>query len=169
MTKTTYITIGKIGAPHGVRGWVKVQAFSEHGPEAILDYLPWFVSIADAPFKPIKLESAHAHGKGLLAKFKGFDSPEVARALTNALLGVPRAQLPAPAENEYYWSDLIGLTVINQDGTVYGKVISLLETGSNDVLVVKGDKEHGIPFLLGSVIRKVDLEKQEIHVDWELI
>lgn len=169
MTKTTYITIGKIGAPHGVRGWTKVQAFSEHGPEAILDYLPWLIAIGGAPFKPIKLESAHAHGKGLLAKFEGYDSPEAVRALTNALLGVPRSQLPPPAAEEYYWSDLIGLTVINQDGAVYGKVISLLETGSNDVLVVKGEKEHGIPFLLGSVIQKVDLEKQEIHVDWELI
>ena len=83
------------------------------------------------------------------------------------MIAITRAQLPALPKNEYYWSDLEGLTVINQAGVVLGKVIYLIATGSNDVLVIKGDKELAIPYLQDEVITQVDLENGVIHVNWD--
>jgi 16S rRNA processing protein RimM len=84
-------------------------------------------------------------------------------------MAVKRTQLAKLKKNEYYCAELEGLTVINKDDKVLGKIIYLIETGSNDVLVVKGDKEHAIPYLLGDVVTSVDLVKQVMHVDWEEI
>ena len=161
-----YIKIGKLGSSYGVRGWIKVQSYTEFGL-GILDYKPWLISRDDIQWKPIEVESGRAHGNGIVVKFVGIETPEDAAKLTGNLIGVPRDRLPPTKENEYYWNDLEGATVIDKDGNVLGKVIYLMETGSNDVLVVKGEKEHAIPFLPGDVILSVDLEKKEIHVDWE--
>jgi len=109
------------------------------------------------------------HGKGIIVKFNGIHTPEEARQLTGKLIEIERSHLPTLPKNEFYWSDLEGLTVINKNGDILGKVIYLIETGSNDVLVVKGKREFAIPYLLGSVVTSVDLEKQEIHVSWDIL
>jgi len=163
-----YITVGKIGSTYGVHGWLKVKAYTEFG-DGILDYQPWYLSSGDNHWQEIKVEGSRMHGNIVLVKLAGIDNPEEARLFTGKTIAVTREQLPALKDNEYYWTDLIGLTVINKTGEIYGKVAFLIETGSNDVLVVKNDKEHAIPFLPGKVVLKVDLEKKEIHVDWELI
>ncbi|VVC76284.1 Ribosome maturation factor RimM [Aquicella siphonis] len=163
-----YIIVGKIGAAYGVHGWLKIYVYTEFD-SSILDYQPWHLQQNNGPWTPVNIESARAHGKGLIVKLTGINSPEEARQLTGALIAVTRSQLPRLKENEYYWSDLIGLTVINKNGATLGKVIYLMATGSNDVLVVKGDREHAIPYLPGKVVTRVDLDKQEIHVDWELL
>ncbi|MDP3686464.1 MAG: ribosome maturation factor RimM, partial [Sulfurimicrobium sp.] len=82
-------------------------------------------------------------------------------------IAVPRDALPEPAENEYYWSDLIGLCVFNTEQQDLGKVSGLLETGANDVLVVQGDRERLIPFV-PQVIQEVDLSAGTIRVEWGL-
>lgn len=166
-TNKDFIVIGKIGSTYGIHGWLKIHTYTEFGSN-LLEYQPWYLQGLNDKWDPIKIEDGKLYGKGLVAKFPGLDSPEEARLLTGKVIGIARSQLPALDENEYYWSDLIGLTVINQNGEALGKVIYLMETGSNDVLVVKGEKEHAIPFLLGKVIKNIDLAKQEIHVDWEL-
>ena len=76
-------------------------------------------------------------------------------------------QLPKTAKDEYYWSDLIGLTVETIDGVQFGMVDSLLETGANDVLIVQGERERVIPFLQGQTIISVDLDAGKIIVDWD--
>lgn len=162
-----YITVGKIGAVYGVHGWLKIHAYTEFETN-ILDYQPWYIQ-RDQTWVSMTIESARTMGRKLIVKLPGIDTPEDARHLTGSLIAVTRAQLPALKDNEYYWSDLVGLNVINQNGENLGKVIYLIATGSNDVLVIKGDKEHAIPYLPGKVVTSVDLEKQEIHVDWELI
>lgn len=163
-----FIIIGKLGAAYGVQGWLKVRAYTEFGAN-ILEYLPWYINTSplNDTFTPIKLESGRIHGNGIVAKLEGIDTPEKARLLTGKLIAITRSQLPVLKENEYYWSDLVGLTVINQKGEILGKVIYLIETGSNDVLVVKGEKEHAIPWIMNKVITGIDLQKQEIHVNWE--
>ena len=85
----------------------------------------------------------------------------------SALPSTPRNALPEPAENEYYWSDLIGLSVFNAEQQAFGKVSELLETGANDVLVVQGERERLIPFV-PQVIQEVDLAAGMIRVDWGL-
>jgi len=106
--------------------------------------------------------------KGLSAKLQGVDDRDGAEALRGLQVAVPRSELPEAGEDEYYWSDLIGLSVVNQQGVVLGKVTELMETGANDVLVVEG--EHGqrlIPFV-GQFVLNVNLAEASISVDWGL-
>ncbi|HTM64552.1 MAG TPA: ribosome maturation factor RimM [Gammaproteobacteria bacterium] len=167
-TNSTYIIIGKIGAPFGIKGWLKIQTFTEYGAD-ILEYSPWYLSSTDDKYQEITIEDAKEHGGGLIVKFTGVETPEEARLYTSKTINITRSQLPELAKNEYYWSDLVGLTVINQRGETLGKIIYLIETGSNDVLVVKGEKEIAIPYLPGSVVLNIDIDKQEMQVNWEEI
>ena len=75
--------------------------------------------------------------------------------------------LPLLKENEFYWTDLVGLTVVTVDGVVFGKVVRLLQTGANDVLVVKGDRERCIPYIRPNVVCRVSLQDKLIEVDWD--
>lgn len=169
MTKpTSPIKIGKLGSSYGIRGWIKVQSYTEFGIN-ILDYQPWFLSRDGEKWQTIQVEAGRLHGNRVIVKFAGINTPEEVSTLTGNLIWIERHQLPETSKDEYYWSDLEGLTVINKDGSILGQVSYLIATGSNDVLVVKGDKEHAIPFLQGDVILSVDLQKKEIQVDWEPI
>ncbi len=162
---SNYIVIGKIGATYGIKGWLKVISFTD--PVAgMLDYDLWYLE--DVPhWKSVKISAGREHGKGIVVHFDGFDTPEKARLLTGKKIAITRAQLPILTKQEYYWADLEGLTVINQAGEVLGKIIYLMETGSNDVLVVKGEKEIAIPYLPGDVVLSIDLETQIMHVKWD--
>lgn len=167
-TATVYVKVGKIGSTYGVKGWLKIQSYTEYGA-SILDYNPWYLVGTDGSRREIIVEEGRPHGKGIVAKLAGFDNPETARLLTGLVIEVDRALLAELPKDEFYWSDLEGLTVKQKNGDVLGKVRYMLATGANDVMVVKGDKEIAIPYLPGSVVLSVDLEKQEIIVDWELI
>lgn len=165
---TAYITVGKIGSPFGVHGWLKVRSYTELDA-SILDFKPWYISRDEEDWQAIAVEDGREQGNGMLIKFEGINTPEAARQLTGNVIGIQRDQLPQLTQGEYYWSDLIGLTVVNMQGEALGKVSYMIATGANDVLVIKGEKEHAIPYLPGDVIKHVDLAKQEIQVDWELI
>lgn len=163
----TYIEVGKIGTPFGVHGWLKIQSFTEFGA-SIFDFEPWYLSKDQKNWVIYQVEASKAHGKGFIVKIKGIDSPEAARSFTGYLIATTRDQLPTLGKNEYYWTDLIGLTVIDQHNHVLGKVKYLMETGSNDVLVIGGEQDFAIPYLLDDVILSIDLDKKEIHVCWEI-
>jgi 16S rRNA processing protein RimM len=160
------ILIGKIGAPYGIKGWVKIMAFNDSGND-ILDYKPWFLGDNRGNWKIADIESAKVYGKGYIAKFVKIDNPEDAKILTGKSLGINRSQLRSLPQDEFYWADLEGLTVINHEGKTLGTIIYLIETGSNDVIVVKGEKEHALPYLMGEVIKRVDLEARTMYVEWE--
>jgi 16S rRNA processing protein RimM len=162
------IKVGKIGSTYGVHGWIKVLSYTEYGA-SILDYKPWYLSKNEENWQPHVIEDGRMHNNRVIVKFQDINSPEEAALLTGNFVGIPRSLLPVLEKNEFYWSDLEGLTVINKNGDVLGTVIYLMATGSNDVLVIKGEKEHAIPYLPGDVILEINLEKKEIHVDWELI
>ncbi len=164
----THIVVGKVGSTYGIQGWLRIHAFTDWGAN-ILNYKPWYLRFASEPWKSYQVEQGRIHGKGVIAKFAGINSPEEARLLTGAMVAIERSQLPPLKKNEYYWADLIGLTVLNKRGERLGEVIYLMATGSNDVLVVKGETEFAIPYLFDKVILEINLEKREIHVDWELI
>lgn len=107
------------------------------------------------------------HGKGVIALLADCSDRDQARALTGCEIGISRDALPAAQPGEYYWHDLQGLKVVTLAGEALGSVDHLIETGANDVLVVKGDRERLIPFVMGQVIVQVDLEQGEIRVDWD--
>jgi 16S rRNA processing protein RimM len=168
MDKTSeYIVLGKIGSTYGIKGWLKVFSFTENAAN-LFQYTSWYIEDGHH-WKPITYTSGRPHGKGIIVKFSGVETPEEARKLTGKKIAIKRSALPALDKNEYYWRDLEGLTVINQEGVTLGTVIYLIETGTNDVLVVKGEKEFAIPYLLNNVIKYIDLEKRIISVDWEVL
>jgi len=158
------IVLGKLSAPFGVRGWSKVTSFTEP-PEGILDYKDWSV-VKNGSARTLKVLQGKPHGKFIVVQFDGINDRDEAAALTHAEIQVHRSQLPESSDG-YYWADLIGLNAVTKDGVELGVVESLMETGANDVLVVKGDRDRLIPWIENDVIVQVDLAGKILTVDWD--
>lgn len=159
------VVMGKVVAAHGIRGWIKIQVFTEY-LDSLLDYDTWYLADGQS-WQPRKVIAANVNGKVLVAKLQDIADRTAAEKYKGLLVAVPREQLPPTEEDEYYWSDLIGMAVENQAGDKLGAVESLLETGANDVLVVRGEQgELLIPFV-ASVIQQVSLKDKTIRVDWQ--
>lgn len=166
-TDKEYVIIGKLGKPYGIKGWLKVLSFTDP-KENLFQYIPWALN-ESGQWKSITVEDGKHHGNGLIVKLAGLNTPEEARLFTGKSIAVPRSTLPALQNNEFYWSDLEGLTVVDDDtDQILGTISYLMETGSNDVMIVKGEKELAIPYLPGSVVKKVDLANKIIRVHWDL-
>jgi 16S rRNA processing protein RimM len=159
------IIIGKVGAPHGVRGWVSIHSFTQPR-ENILDYLPWLIKRGHT-WQAIDVLDVREQSKNMLALFANCADRDVAREYVNAELAIPRERLPVLPKNEFYWSDLTGVTVTTTNGKVLGKIDHLFATGANDVLVVNGDKEYLVPYVKDLVIKNVDLKAGTMTVDWD--
>lgn len=157
------IALGYVSAVHGVKGWVKIRSWTRP-MEAILDYQPWLLG---EDRQSVKLIDGRKQGKGLVVQLPGSDDREQARLLVGQQIHVRRDQMPATAPDEYYWSDLIGLEVYTLSGELLGKVDELMETGANDVLVIKGQREHLVPFVHGEFVKNVSFEDGRIDVDWD--
>jgi len=158
-----WVVMGRVAAPFGIKGWVKVQPFSED-PGTLMDFESWRIGRGEQQVH-FTVEAIQDHSNTLVAKLVGIDDRDSAYALRGQEISVARSELPPPEENEYYWSDLIGLKAVNREGIELGRVDSLLETGAQDVLVVKGKREHLIPFV-SAYVGKVDLAAGQIEVDW---
>ena len=134
--------------------------------EAVLNYDRWLLSGKDG-WHEATVAEGQRHGKTVIVRINGYDDRDKAAGLIGTEIGVPRDELPETDSDQYYWSDLEGLSVVDRHGTELGKVDYLLETGANDVMVVKGETERLIPFVMDKVVLGVDLAKGEIRVDWE--
>lgn len=158
------VIMGRIVAPYGVKGWVKVLPETEL-IDGLLEYNTWQVG-KDGNWRGIKLKSGKVHNDVLVVKLEGINDRDAAFACKGQQVAVPRNSLPTLDGTEFYWSDLTGLTVTNQQNIDFGKVVDVFETGANDVVVVKGEVDRLIPFTEQTVIT-VDLEKQTMLVDWD--
>ena len=159
------VILGRIVGLFGVRGWVKIHSYTEPR-EALLDYRDWLLG-REGTWQQVELVEGRQHGKGIVVRLQGIEDRDAAAELLGSEIGVDRDTLPEPEEGRYYWADLEGLTVENEDGTELGKVAYLMATGANDVLVVDGPVERLIPFVPDTVILDVDLAAGVIRVDWE--
>ncbi|VAW53927.1 16S rRNA processing protein RimM [hydrothermal vent metagenome] len=170
------IILGRITGVYGVKGWVKI--FSHTDPmEAIVDFSPWYIRAEgrkQAQWTKVKLKTGKRHAKTVVAKLEHCNDRDQAMAYVGNEIAVELQQLEKQREEDtYYWRDLIGLRVTNQQGIELGTVKTLLETGANDVLVVvfeeEGEtKERLIPWTMDIAIVAVDIEKGSIEVDWEI-
>ena len=161
-----YVILGQVAGVFGVKGWVKIRSDTEPR-DNILHYSPWYLHQHDN-WASRRVVASQRQSKGLIVQFEGITDRDSAATLVGCDIGVLRAQLPPAAEGEYYWADLIGLRVRNRHGEDLGRVIRLLETGANDVLVVQdGDQEHLIPYVTGYYVLRVDPAAGYIDVDWE--
>jgi len=158
------ITLGKVSAPFGVRGWTKVTSYTTP-LERLLEYPVWRV-VQRGKVTEYKVVEGRPHGKFIVVKFDGIDDRDDVALLTNASVVVDRQDLPTLDPGDFYWADLIGLSVSNTEGVSFGKVERLMETGSNDVLVVAGDRERLIPWIMDDVVMAVDINGS-ILVDWD--
>lgn len=169
LVSSDLVVMGRVVAPYGVFGWLKVLPDTET-LDGLLDYKTWWLG-KDDNWRELAVESAKIHNDVLVVKLQGVDDRDAAFACKSKQIAVPRASLPEPEENEYYWSDLIGLTVKNQQNVDFGKITDVFATGANDVIVAKSDKEHGererlIPFT-PQVILEVDIAAKIMLVDWD--
>jgi len=161
------IVVGRIVGVFGVRGWCKV--FSHSRPrEQILSYTQWYIG-QDKNRQVVTLQEGKVHGEAIIVKLDGIDDRDQAAALKGSNIWITPSQLERLESDEYYWRQLIGLEVIDQAGVLLGKVDGLIETGANDVLLVKaGKQEHLIPFIMDQVVTKIDIETGQMSVDWDI-
>lgn len=164
------VLMGRVGAPYGVKGWLWIH--SDTRPiDNIFDYAEWQIGTGDN-WQTFNVLEGRPQGKSLIARLANEEGQVIAdrnqaAELTNAVVAVWRNEMPQLPDGEYYWTDLIGLEVLTESGQGLGKVETLMETGANNVLVVRGERERLIPFVPGQVVKNVDLQKTVITVDWD--
>lgn len=166
--------MGRISAPFGIKGWVRVQTYSGVA-SGLANYSSWWISGSDAPaWREVAVVQAQMQGADVVAKLVGCDDRDVAAGFKGQIVAVPRDAFPQAEEGEYYWADLVGLKVRNTEGLDFGVVSSMLDTGANAVMVVQQvvqqsavdrSAERLIPFI-ASVIKRVDIAAGLIEVQW---
>jgi len=161
-----FVTLGRVSGAHGIQGWIKIR--SETSPrENIVNYSPWHL-LRNGRREVWKVKAGRLQGKAVVAKLEGCDDRNLADALVGAEIMVPRSMLPEiTTVGEFYWADLVGLTVRTVEGVELGRIDRLFETGSNDVMVVQGDRERLVPYIWEQVVRDVDLQAGTMLVDWD--
>lgn len=163
--ESKWLKLGNISGVFGVKGWLKVYANTDK-KENILSYQPWYIE-RNKVRQAVKLKAGKPHGKTIIVQLDGVDDRNEAELWVGSDIYMKSDQLPKLAKDEYYWSDLIGLQVVSTDGEVFGVIDQMLETGANDVIVVKGERERLIPYVTEQVVKSVDLDKQQMLVDWD--
>jgi 16S rRNA processing protein RimM len=155
--------LGYVAAAHGINGWVRIHSLTEPR-EAIFEYQPWLLGDS---LQEVRVRQGQIHGKRLIALLQDTDDREQADALVHRRIAVYRDQLPELPADEYYWTDLLGLSVRLEDGRELGVIENMLATGANDVMVVRGERERLIPFVPGHYVKRVDLDARTVIVDWD--
>ncbi|TWX68873.1 ribosome maturation factor RimM [Colwellia demingiae] len=171
-TEEKKIILGKVGAVYGIKGWLKIHSFTDE-TEAILDYFPWSLKLGNNT-QTVEITDWRKHNKILIVKVAGIDDRDEAQALVGSEILTNEAALPELSQDDFYWRDLIGMSVVTNKGYDLGVVTDMMETGANDVLVVKANlkdgfskKERLIPYLFEQVIESVSIENKQICVDWD--
>jgi len=157
------VVLGYVAAAHGLNGWVRIHSLTEPR-EAIFEYQPWLLGES---LQEVRVREGQVHGKRLIALLQGTDDRDQAEALVHRRIAVYRDQLQELPADEYYWTDLLGLSVRLEDGRELGVIENMLATGANDVMVVRGEREHLIPFVPGQYVKQVDLDARTVIVDWD--
>jgi 16S rRNA processing protein RimM len=158
--------MGRVAAPFGVKGWVKITPFTE-SPAALARYRRLWIG-RQGEWREVAVVEVAVHGATVVARLAGCEDRDAAARLRGAELAIPREALPPAAPGEFYWADLVGLDVVNAAGEPLGRVQGLFSTGANDVLRVgEGKYERLLPFV-AAVVKKVDLAARRIEVDWGL-
>jgi 16S rRNA processing protein RimM len=157
------VILGRIAGTFGVRGWVKIKSYTDP-VDNILAYEQWQMG-REGKWTPVGIEDARVTDKGVLAKLEGVESPEEARLKVGLELGVWRSEMPPPGPGEYYLSDLEGLDAFSPSGESLGKVDHFRTTPGGTVVVIRGEREHWVPFVKDRIV-KVELDAKRIVLDW---
>lgn len=165
------LVVGRITSVYGVKGWVKLYSHTDP-MQGIFDYKHWWLKTPSG-WKTIELSQGRLQGRGLVGSVIGYSDRDLVKEICGMDVYIDAAELPELEEGDYYWSQLEGLRVITKEGVLLGKVSQIMETGANDVIVVRAcegsfDREERlIPYSPGTHVLNIDLEQQEMVVDWD--
>jgi 16S rRNA processing protein RimM len=161
-----HVEVGRLGAPHGVRGWLRVQSFTDP-PQRLFEWRRWLVQPPNRTDqgREVKLLEARPQGDGWIAQIEGVVERDAASLLTGQMILVERELLPKPEGREHYRDDLVGFEAKNLEGALLGKVDHFIDTPGNAVMVIKGEREHLVP-VTTQHLRSVDVNARSLVVDW---
>lgn len=162
----TLIHVGFVGAPFGVRGWVKIRSHMDP-PERLLDNRSLQIGVGGS-WVEYRIEDRGRSGGVPTAKLSGIDDRDQAAALRGAKIGVPRAALPERSDKDFYRADLIGCEVVNLSGVALGVVQHFIESAAQPLMVVGGERDIWVP-AVPRYLRRVDLAARRIVVDWDAV
>ena len=164
MNKDSRVLVGKVSGCFGVKGWLKIFSYCDPR-ENITTYKSWIVG--DKVYDSVE---SKRNGKLIVAKLEGIDDKDIAMTLIGQTVEIRLDQLAQLESEHYYWRDLIGVEVKNTKGILFGTISSMLETGANDVIIIKGERERLIPYITdannGRTVIEVDIEKKTMIVEW---
>ena len=165
---SSLIELGVVGAPFGVRGWVKLRSFTDP-PERLLQHRTVQLG-AGASWTAYRIEASGRSGGALTAKLTakltGVSDRDQAQGLRGFKICVPRSELPERNDKDFYRADLIGCEVVNLAGLTLGRVLHFVETPAQVLMVVRGEKEYWVP-AVPQHLRRVDLKSRQVVVDWD--
>ncbi|WP_281984307.1 ribosome maturation factor RimM [Azonexus hydrophilus] len=166
MSGSEIVVLGRLADPYGIRGWLRLHPFGDD-PLAWAEMPVWWIGREGGPWREVGLKGLKAHGDGIVVLLDEVPDRTAAEALKGTLVGAPRDMLPPPADDEFYWGDLVGLVVVNEADETLGTVAGLIETGANDVLrvVAEDGTERLLPFV-EAVVLTVEKEAGRIRVAW---
>jgi len=157
------IQLGFVGAPFGVRGWIKLRSHTDP-PERLLEHRSLVLGQGSA-WQSYRIEASGRSGGALTVKLAGIENRDQAQVLRGAQVCVPRGELPQRDDRDFYRADLIGCEVVNLDGTSLGNVQHFIESPAQVLMVVRGTREFWIP-AVPQHLRRVDLQARRVVVDW---
>ena len=164
MSEPRRIEVGRLGAAHGVRGWLRVQSFTDP-PQRLFEWKSWRLESQNGPAREVKLLEVRPQGNGWIAKLEGIDERDGAARLTGQMILVERELLPPAEGREHYRDDLVGFEVKHIEGVLLGAVDHFLDTPGNAVMVIKGEREYLVP-VTRAHLRSVDKDTRKVVVDW---
>lgn len=158
------LTLGQVGSPHGIGGWVLVRSFADPA-DALLDHEEWQLAAPDGRLRTMRLLEGAPYRQGLRVRFEGIEDRNAAQALTGWWVRIPRERMPPLAAGQHYRDDLVGFTVRNVEGVTLGRVEYFADLPAGAVMVVKGEREHWLPVSKQHVLA-VDAAERRVEVDW---
>jgi 16S rRNA processing protein RimM len=165
-TPTDLVALGAVRGAYGVTGWVRIRPFDAEASVLTRSSRWWLQD--KGVVRTVEVSALKRHTDTLLAKWQGWDLPEAVDALRGATVCVPRAEFPPLPAGQYYWSDLIGLQVVNREGRALGIVQDLASNGAHELLQVAGESGTLLVPLVPAYVDEVDLAARVIRVDWQV-
>jgi len=155
------VELGRIVGAFGIKGWVRLRSYTDP-PEGVLRYRTWHIG-----GREWQVVEGRSQGGGVVAALAGLEDRDAAAALRGAAIEVPRSALPQPKRGEFYWADVLGSEVLSTAGAKLGTLSSVTSNGAQDVMVVTGERERLIPFVVGPIVKSVDPAAMQIVVEWD--
>lgn len=165
----TLMKIGQLKKPYGIKGWLWVFSDTDER-SAIFDMQPWWIKTATG-MRPLTVKTWRQQGSGIVAQFEQVPDRNVAETMNGVSIWVTKDGLPEPDEDEFYWTDLVGLRVMNEQDQYLGDITEMFETGAHDIMRVAAttdsvdSEERLIPWHKQTVIQ-VDMANKTVITDW---